>query len=173
MDSLENKFEVELTATEKLAQFEKEKLSRRQALARIGFQAGAAAIAALTADELLRKVGVEMRKRAGDNKVAQQVAKEFVNAGVASALPPCNGCGTCIQTKGYYCQGCAPNCGTPQKFRTMAYVCKDLSTIIKCQDCCADQWQHCVDSCLGDAGCISACNITNGTCMDYCDSISG
>jgi hypothetical protein len=97
MDSLENKFEVELTATEKLAQFEKEKLSRRQALARIGFQAGAAAIAALTADELLRKVGIEMRKRAGDNKVAQQVAKEFQQAGVASALPPAPTCAHCCR----------------------------------------------------------------------------
>jgi hypothetical protein len=87
MDSETSKVEVELTATEKLAQFEKEKLSRRQALARIGFQAGAAAIAALTADELLRKVGKEMQRRAGDNKVAQQVAKEFVNAGVANAVP--------------------------------------------------------------------------------------
>jgi hypothetical protein len=28
-----------------------------------------------------------MQRRAGDNKVAQQVAKEFVNAGVANAVP--------------------------------------------------------------------------------------
>ena len=87
MDNVENTVEeVELTAAEKLAQFEKEKLSRRQALARFGFQAGAAAIAALTADELLRKVGKEMQRRAGDNKVAQQVAREFQQAGVANAL---------------------------------------------------------------------------------------
>ena len=88
MDSETSKVEVELTATEKLAQFEKEKLSRRQALARIGFQAGAAAIAALTADDLLRKVGKEMQRRAGDNKVVEQVAKEFQQAGMANAVPP-------------------------------------------------------------------------------------
>jgi hypothetical protein len=86
MDNVDKIEEVELTAAEKLAQFEKEKLTRRQALARFGFQAGAAAVAALTADELLRKVGTEMRKRAGDNRVAQQVASEFQKAGTASAL---------------------------------------------------------------------------------------
>jgi hypothetical protein len=82
MDNVEK---TELTAAEKLAQMEKEKLTRRQALARFGFQAGAAAVAALTADELLRKVGTEMQRRAGDNRVAQQVAKELNGAGVAFA----------------------------------------------------------------------------------------
>ncbi|WP_394794056.1 hypothetical protein [Armatimonas sp.] len=87
MDNVENTVEeVELTAAEKLAQMEKEKLTRRQALARFGFQAGAAAIAALTADDLLRAVGKEMKQRAGDNKVAQQVAREFHDAGVAYAV---------------------------------------------------------------------------------------
>ena len=90
MDNVEKMVEVELTAAQKLAQFEKEKLTRRQALAKFGFQAGAAAVAALTADDLLRKVGQEMRKRAGDNKVAQQVASEFEKAGVAHAVVvPC------------------------------------------------------------------------------------
>ena len=53
MDSMENKVEAELSASEKLAQFEKETLSRRQALAKIGFQAGASLVATLTADDLL------------------------------------------------------------------------------------------------------------------------
>lgn len=85
MESMEEK---ELTASEELAQMEQEKLTRRQALYRFGFHVGAAAIAALTADELLRKVGAEMQKRAGDSKVAQQVARELSNAGVAMAVPP-------------------------------------------------------------------------------------
>lgn len=83
MDNVEK---TELTAAEKLAQMEKEKLTRRQALARFGFQAGAAAVAALTADDLLRAVGKEMQQRAGNNKIAQQVATEFQNAGVAHAV---------------------------------------------------------------------------------------
>jgi hypothetical protein len=71
--------------SESLSSAEKAKLTRRQALARFGFQAGAAAVAALTADDLLRKVGEEMQKRAGDSEVANAVAKEFKNAGVVFA----------------------------------------------------------------------------------------
>ncbi|MCX6369365.1 MAG: hypothetical protein NTX57_22055 [Armatimonadetes bacterium] len=86
--------------SESLSSAEKAKLTRRQALARFGFQAGAAAVAALTADDLLRKVGEEMQKRAGDSEVANAVAKEFKNAGIAFATeaepsdpvyPPCTG----------------------------------------------------------------------------------
>jgi type II secretory pathway pseudopilin PulG len=40
-------------------------------------------VATLTADDLLRAVGKEMRQRAGDNTVAQQVANELTRAGVA------------------------------------------------------------------------------------------
>ncbi|WP_395142292.1 hypothetical protein [Armatimonas sp.] len=118
MNNVENTVEeVELTAAEKLAQFEKEKLSRRQALARFGFQAGAAAVAALTADELLRKVGKEMQRRAGDNKVAQQVASEFQNAGLALATPPeCLGCTTgCVPSATQKCEVCLPTCGSNKK----------------------------------------------------------
>jgi hypothetical protein len=86
MDNIEKMVEGELTAAEKLEQFEKEKLTRRQALARFGFQAGATLVATLTADDLLRAVGKEMKQRAGDNKVAQQVAKELSNAGMVSAV---------------------------------------------------------------------------------------
>jgi hypothetical protein len=85
---------VELTAAERLAKFEAEKMSRRKMLGRFGFTAAAVAVASLTSDDLLRKVGVEMQKRAGDNKIANQVAKELQNAGVANAAarPPCNYC---------------------------------------------------------------------------------
>ena len=153
MDSLESKFEAELTATEKLAQFEKEKLSRRQALARIGFQAGAAAIAALTADELLRKVGKEMQRRAGDNKVADQVAKEFVNAGVANAIvldpdipivPPCIECvnrkASCLHDADVWLSGCLYGCNG------------NMSCIITCEfghesrvNSCRGQYDFCCD----------------------------
>lgn len=76
---------VVTTVEERRAQWEAEKLTRRQSLARFGFLAGAACVAALTADELTRKVGEELSKRAGDNQVAQKVASEFKNAGVAFA----------------------------------------------------------------------------------------
>jgi hypothetical protein len=85
--------------SESLSSADKAKLTRRQALAKFGFQAGAAAIATLTADDLLRKVGEEMQKRAGDSEVANAVAKEFKNAGVAFATEaePSPGCSDCTK----------------------------------------------------------------------------
>ena len=78
------------------AQIEAEKMSRRQVLGRVGFLAGAAAVAALTTDDLARLVGREMQKRAGDNKVINQVAKEFQNAGIAIAQGPPPPFGECV-----------------------------------------------------------------------------
>jgi hypothetical protein len=79
---------VAITSAERLAAFEKEKMSRRAALGRFGLLAGAAAVAALTADELTRMVGSELERRLAGNKAIEQVAKELKNAGVAFAAPP-------------------------------------------------------------------------------------
>ena len=49
--------------------------------------AGAAAVAALSVDDLARLAGNEMSRRAQGNKVVEQVAKELQNAGVAQAFP--------------------------------------------------------------------------------------
>ena len=68
-----------------LEQINAEAMSRRQALGRIGFLAGATAVAALTSDDLTRLVGREMQKRAGDNKIVTQVAKELQASGVTNA----------------------------------------------------------------------------------------
>ena len=154
MDSLEEKVEVELTVAEERAQFEKEKLSRRQALARIGFQAGAAAIAALTADELLRKVGKEMQRRASDNKVAQQVAKELNNAGVAFAIPaeieddnalipPGSSCSCAPPTTGSWwkCENCNL-IGSKKWPASDCYVGSGLSQA-ECVTCCGNRFTQC------------------------------
>jgi hypothetical protein len=77
--------DVTITPAERLAAFEKEKMSRRAALGRFGLLAGAAAVAALTADELTRMVGSELQRRSAGNKATEQVAKELKNAGVAFA----------------------------------------------------------------------------------------
>jgi hypothetical protein len=82
-----NEEEKTLTPQEKLAEFQAQKMTRRQALGRFGFLAGAAAVAALSVDELTRLAGNEMSRRATGNKAVEQVAKEFQNAGVAHALP--------------------------------------------------------------------------------------
>lgn len=158
MDNVENIVEeVELTAAQKLAQFEKEKLSRRQALARFGFQAGAAAVAALTADDLLRKVGKEMQRRAGDNKVAQQVAKEFERAGIASAAIPdicppgcCDNCYCQYQRALKVCDENYIQClGLPPPYNLQCYV-----PLQSCKDSAAANYNTCKAGCSnGGLGC--------------------
>jgi hypothetical protein len=95
--------------------YERQAMTRRQALGRLGFLAGAAAVAALGVDDLTRLVGKEMERRVGDDKTARKVAQEFSNAGVAFASPseppPCrnphNGSLSCAQCRtGSGCTAC-------------------------------------------------------------------
>ncbi|MGC4046327.1 MAG: hypothetical protein QM758_21260 [Armatimonas sp.] len=71
-----------------LEQIETERMNRRQALGRIGFLAGMSAVAAMTSDELLRRVGHEIQKRSSDGQIINAVAKEFQSAGVVLADTP-------------------------------------------------------------------------------------
>lgn len=65
--------------------FKREQLTRRQALRKFGLTAGMATFAMFSVDDLARMVGKVMQQRAGDNKVAGQVAQEFQQAGIAYA----------------------------------------------------------------------------------------
>ena len=110
----ENNVEKTLTPQEKLAEFEAQKMTRRQALGRFGFLAGAAAVAALSVDDLARLAGNEMSRRAAGNKVVEQVAKELQNAGVAFAdSVPCYAqSGDCFQCCNQQAQSCQAACGS-------------------------------------------------------------
>jgi len=65
--------------------FERERLSRRQALKRFGMTSAMATFALFSVDDLARMVGKAVEQRAADNKVVEQVAKEFQKAGIAMA----------------------------------------------------------------------------------------
>jgi hypothetical protein len=121
-----------------LEQIEAERLSRRQALGRIGFLAGMSAVAALTSDDLLRKVGVEMQKRAGDNKTVNAVAKELQAAGVAQAVVS-----PCLAACGSAEMACLQGCG-PQPWYCSLPGGQSLPGCI--------QWVACLDNCSIDAG---------------------
>lgn len=126
-----------------LEQIEAEKLSRRAALGRIGFLAGASAVAALTSDELLRKVGAEMQRRAGNNKVVNQVSKELQASGVALADGQPEG-SSCVcntsQPPGYWwtCKSCS---GLDSLKLWPALNC---SEIVDTWVCCQAQYEACV-----------------------------
>lgn len=76
--------------------FERERLSRRQALKKLGITSAMATFALFSVDDLARMVGKAMEQRARDNKVVEQVAKEFQHAGIALA----------DGTSGVTCQHC-------------------------------------------------------------------
>ena len=68
--------------------------SCRQALKRIGMTSAMATFALFSVDDLAWMVGKAMQQRAGDNKVVEQVAKEFQQAGIVLADVPqsCSDC---------------------------------------------------------------------------------
>ena len=91
---------------------EREKLTRRAALRKLGFGAGIAALSMFSVDDLARLVGQRMERMAGDNKVAQAIAKEFQQAGIAfagSLVCDANGCSD-DQLK-FNCTGCPTTTG--------------------------------------------------------------
>jgi len=88
------------SAAAALAKNEQEKMSRRAVLAKVGLRFGAAVIAAMSVDDLTRKVTETIARGNRDNAVAQQVANEFKNAGVAFA--------DTTNASGFPCEYCVP-----------------------------------------------------------------
>lgn len=68
--------------------FERERLTRRQALKRFGMTSAMATFALFSVDDLARMVGGAMERQARNSKIAAQVAQEFQQAGVAFAGGP-------------------------------------------------------------------------------------
>ena len=125
------------TAQEK---FERERLSRRQALKKFGMNSAVAAFAMFSVDDLARMVGKAMERRSRDNKVAAQIAQELRQAGIAFAGGPswlnCGVCNTnCTPGLYQYCEPCAWPC-TGSILRDES--CRDFS-YAKCQACCASR----------------------------------
>lgn len=73
------------TAKEK---FERERLTRRQALKRFGMTSAMATFALFSVDDLARMVGGAMERQARNSKIATQVAKEFQHSGIALGAEP-------------------------------------------------------------------------------------
>ncbi len=80
--------EAPTLAESALERFERERLTRRQALRKFGMTAGMATFAMFSVDDLAHMVGKAMQQQVGDNKIAEQIAKEFQSAGIAFASGP-------------------------------------------------------------------------------------
>ena len=138
---------VEVRAVAETAQdkFERERLSRRQALKRFGMTSAMATFALFSVDDLARMVGKAMQQRAGDNKVAEQVAKEFQQSGMAFAKPP---------NRPPLPSGCSGD--------QVGNWCLGYSTTQDCVNCC--------DGVYGSGGMCSTSNtyINHQTCINDC-----
>jgi hypothetical protein len=125
---------------------ERERLARRAALRKIGMTTGMAVFAMFSVDDLARMVGQKMEQRAGDSKVADQIAKEFSEAGIALANGPSCGC-----QPGCGCGGC-------------------IGTAELCQCGCLTAYNDCAGS--PPPGCANGANPFNPTCIAYNFNIS-
>ena len=95
--------------------FERERLTRRQALRKFGITAGVATFAMFSVDDLARMVGNAMQQRVGDNKIAGQIAQEFQQAGVAFASVSPSLCTACVQ-HWQDCLSCKCNAGPSRTY---------------------------------------------------------
>lgn len=73
------------------SKFEQQRITRRQALKKIGVTSAMATFAMFSVDELARMVGKELKTRAGSNELANRVADEFRSTGIVLADPPGGG----------------------------------------------------------------------------------
>lgn len=129
------------------ATFEQGRLSRRQALKKLGVTSAMATFALFSVDDLARMVGRAMQQRAGDSKIAEQLAKEFQNVGIARASGPstscgfpCQYCGTvfAMETKNVYdCQGACASCCSPSFFHPFPCGLHGDAVVTMCQNTCA------------------------------------
>ena len=140
-----------------MERFERERLSRRQALKKFGITSAMATFAMFSVDDLAHMVGKAMQQRASDNKVAQAIAKEFQGAGIAIAGNPavCMGIDQ-VKMNGYayylmQFNTCEDNCPQP------------TDPTVRVDDpcgCLATYTQHHIDVCnKAKADCITyGCN---------------
>ena len=107
--------EVASVPETKAQKFERERLTRRQALRKMGMTTAMATFAMFSVDDLARMVGNVIKQRSGDSQVTKQIAVELQQAGVtlASSTPfsiCSNSTGNCTSRSGCIypakCQGC-------------------------------------------------------------------
>lgn len=146
------------SAAEALKKHEAAKMSRRAVLSKVGLQFGAAALLALSVDDLARKVTATIAARNKDNEVAQSVAREFKNAGIAFAEPSaswgCPGCPSGYDTRYFSCESCG--------IFWSVLASKPCNQTSDCAACCNKQDDYCRSQ--GKKN----CNDITGACLTNC-----
>ncbi len=127
-----------VSETPKWDKVEQERLTRRAALRKMGYTSGIALFSMFAVDDLARMAIKKMEQHKETRQIAETVAKEFENSGIALANPNYSNCNGCVPNcvAGAY-QECIP-CTSPC---TGSYVsnisCGDSRyTKAQCRDCC-------------------------------------
>ena len=100
----------------KLEQFERERLTRRTALKKLGMTTGMTLFSLFAVDDLARLAIKRMEEHKETRMIAETVAKEFKDSGIAFAGGPswlgCGGCqATCVTPDIYHvCFTCTTPC---------------------------------------------------------------
>ncbi len=144
--------------------FERGQVSRRAALKKMGITTGMAVFALFSVDDLARMVGREMERRERDSRVAEQIAREFSEAGIAMAAGPSVCChngpngGSCTccsgnDNIGACCLGspnpnqCCVNAGNAQKPQNVYDTCLTCCQIIHASE--GTAFDQCAATCPG------------------------
>ena len=130
------------SATPKWDKVEQERLTRRAALRKMGYTSGIAMFSMFAVDDLARMAIKKMEQHKETKQIAETVAKEFKNSGIAMANPNYSNCG-----------GCVPDC------KAGAY-----QECIACDSGCPGSWLNtisCGDARYTQAQCRACCSTRN------------
>ncbi len=147
------------TAHEK---FERERLTRRQALKKFGMTSAMATFALFSVDDLARMVGGAMERQARNSKIATLVAQEFQHSGIVlgADMP-------------YYYNTPPPYYGTPPHYNICSSgacgACCTQNT--KDMNQCSTDLTNCIKYKLGDCAgnydiCLRAAASTTSACLN-------
>jgi hypothetical protein len=154
--------------------FEKQRITRRQALRKFGITSAMVTFAMFSVDDLARMVGGVMERNAGDNGLATQVARELRSAGVAAAgssIPPggpsaCDGVST-----GFWASARLTHLGLPincvECCNECAHVARTYCGVTGwpdnvCPGGTSLAWNDCIQNCLGSCKNSGDCCTSSG-----------
>ncbi len=133
--------------TPKWDKVEQERLTRRAALRKMGYTSGIALFSMFAVDDLARMAIKKMEQHKETRQIAETVAKEFKNSGIAFANSTSNYTPTCCTSNldCSCCGGTAATCDCCSGSSDPTGCCKKAygglnGNLASCQQCCDQSW---------------------------------
>jgi len=120
---------------------EQERLTRRAALRKMGYTSGIALFSMFAVDDLARMAIQKMEQHKETKQIAETVAKEFKNSGIAMANPNYSNCGGCVANcvAGPYQECIACDSGCPGSYVSNIGCNDSRYSKAQCRLCCASR----------------------------------